>query len=205
MKKLVITSLATVGLALGAFAQGGIVVDNSQAAHGFVLGNSASFYDGPIGLQVWFQNGTTFQVSGINGQANNPGAAYSSLSSSGFTLATTFVNASSLAGGVSLGDLHIPGVTPGGSTVTLAIAAWQGSGAAFPTAGNGNGGVLAFYQPTADYTIVPTPTSPDLTAATGGFNTTDLHLNAVTAVPEPSTFALAGLGAAAMLIFRRRK
>jgi hypothetical protein len=33
-----------------------------------------------------------------------------------------------------------------------------------------------------------------------GFN-----LNMVTPVPEPSTFALAGLGAAALLIFRRRK
>jgi hypothetical protein len=38
--------------------------------------------------------------------------------------------------------------------------------------------------------------------ATTGFN--GLVLEAV-AVPEPSTFALAGLGAAALMIFRRRK
>jgi len=34
---------------------------------------------------------------------------------------------------------------------------------------------------------------------------TGLNLAAYTAVPEPATFALAGLGAAALVIFRRRK
>lgn len=48
----------------------------------------------------------------------------------------------------------------------------------------------------------PGSTTPSPSTVGAGF--TGLTLTA-TAVPEPSTFALAGLGAAALLIFRRRK
>jgi len=201
MKKTVLTSLATMGLALGAFAQGAISLDNSTANNGVKLNGDSLYYSGTAGVQVWYQNGTTFNLASINGQS--PAAAYGALSADGFTLATTFTGATLSAGGFSLGDLLIPGVTPAGSSVTLAIAAWQGSGATFN--GANNGGVLAFYQPTRDYVGSPTLSSPDLTAGPGGFNTTDLTLAPVSATPEPGTFALAGLGAAALLIFRRRK
>jgi len=210
MKKTILITLAAMGSAFGAFGQGAVGLDNSTAAEGIVLtgttGGSASglgFYSGTAGVEVWYKNGSAYDVSSLNGLFANPAAAYAKLTADGFTLATTFIGANVSGGGFGLGDLHIAGVSPAGSPITLAIASWQGSGATFQ--GAANGGVLGFIQPTADYTIAPTPTSPDLTAATGGFNTTDLRLNAITAVPEPSSFALAGLGAAAMLIFRRRK
>lgn len=211
MKKIVLTSLATMGLALGAFAQGGIVVDNSTSPNGITLsgtsGSSQSgfqYYDGTGGIQIWYQNGTTFNLNNINSLASTPGAQYAALSADGFTLATTFTGATISGGGVTLGDLHIAGVTPAGSSITLAFTAWQGAGTSFPTPG-GKAGTLAFYMPTADYTAQPTPTSPKISDAAGGFANVDLVLNTVEAVPEPSTFALAGLGAAALLIFRRRK
>jgi len=68
---------------------------------------------------------------------------------------------------------------------------------------NANGG-------TAYYSIVQT-TSPAFSqwttgsqAVTGGFGAVQIQLNP-TPTPEPTSFALAGLGAAALLIFRRRK
>jgi len=209
MKKTILTSLATMLLALGAFGQGGVILDNKSAARGITTGGN-NFYDGQAGIEIWYLNGSSYNLSSINGQAANPNAAYSQLSSSGFTLATSFQNQQIALGGFGLGGLNIPGVTPAGSPITMAVVAWQGTGSSF--GGATNGGVLAFYQPTVDYTAGPVPPIPsDLTAAfsgpgqPGGFNTTDLVLNPVTAVPEPSSFALAGLGAAAMLIFRRRK
>jgi len=196
------------GLALGAFAQGGLILDNNSAAHGIVIppatpGGTPTFYSGPAGLQVWYLNGSSYNLASLNGATAD--SAYSRLATDGFTLATTFTGANIGTGGFSLGNLQVAGVIPAGSTVTLAIAAWQGGGNNF---GTGNHGVLAFYQPTVDYTASPPPVPPDLTGALsgpstpGGFNTTDL---ALTAVPEPSSFALAGLGAAALFIFRRRK
>jgi len=210
MKKVILTSLATMGLALGAFAQGAVSIDNSGASEGLTdpaLGAAGTesgfqFYAGTAGVQVWFLNGTAYNVATINSLRANPAGAYSHLSGDGFTLATQFTGAAITSGGFSLGDAFMATVSPGGSKITMAIAAWKGSGASFA----GFGGVLAFQQPTRDYVAAPTLSSPDLTAATGGFNTTDLVLNSITAAtPEPSTFALAGLGAAALLIFRRRK
>jgi len=201
MKTKILTTLATMGFALGAFAQGSLILDNNQAAHGITT--SGGFYTGSAGLQVWYLNGSSYSLASLNGLSAD--AAYAKLTTDGFTLATTFTGATIGTGGFALGNLQIPGITPAGSTATLAIAAWQGSGATF---GSGNHGVLSFYQPLVDYTAQPPPVPGDLTAALsgpgtpGGFNTTDL---ALTAVPEPSSFALAGLGAAAMLIFRRRK
>jgi hypothetical protein len=208
MKKTILTSLATMLFALGAFAQGGVILDNKSAARGITTGGN-NFYDGSAGIEIWYLNGSSYNLSSINGQAANPSAAYSQLSSSGFTLATSFQNAQVALGGFGFGGLNIPGVTPAGSPITLAVVAFTGTGSSF--SGAANGGVLAFYQPTVDYTASPPPLPSDLTAAfsgpgqPGGFNTTDLVLNPITAVPEPSSFALAGLGAAAMLIFRRRK
>ncbi len=222
MKRTILTILAAMGMALGVFAQGAFVVDNLNCAGGIVVnGTSGTSLSGfgylsggsPAGLEVWYLNGTSFTLNTIN-QYNvgggNPSAAYAALSANSFTLATSFANKPINLGGFSLGQLNIPGVTAAGSAITVAIAAWDGSGSSF--AGGAHEGVLAFTIPTVDYTAQPPPTAKDLTTSTGqggsgpgGFNSFDLVLNAPSQVPEPSTFALAGLGAAALLIFRRRK
>jgi len=67
------------------------------------------------------------------------------------------------------------------------------SGVGFGAAGGGASGLPAFSLFGSTATAQGTPIS-------SGFD-----LFTVSAVPEPSTFALAGLGAAALVIFRRRK
>ena len=77
-------------------------------------------------------------------------------------------------------------------TFTMQTWAWYSVGNPTWQAATGNKGASQLF--TVNVTASPTPVNPTVFP---GF--------VVTAVPEPSTFALAGLGAAALLLFRRRK
>ena len=110
-------------------------------------------------------------------------------------------NNSSTPGIIRLGELDMPDVAPYGATVVIALAMWDTAATSFYNATYNQvppepSGVLAFVNPTADYTAVPTPVPPALSGWTS-----DLVL---AAIPEPSALALAGLGAAAWLLLRRR-
>jgi hypothetical protein len=218
MKTTLITILAILGTAVNVFAQGAISLSNVACNGGIVVngtsGSSLSgfgYLTGVGGLEVWFLNGTSFNVAAINQHnvgGGDPATAYAALSANSFTLAT---HVSTVAGGINVGSfalgyLDMATVSPAGSKVTLAIAAWDGSGGSF--SGADHSGVLAFAMQTVDYTRIPMPTPADFhdgVASTDGFNANDLVLNPQTQVPEPSTFALAGLAAAALLILRCRK
>lgn len=117
----------------------------------------------------------------------------------GYALQATFTAQNMTnPGGFALGEIDMPGVSPAGSTEAMALVVWTGSGSSFGSSSSLSG-VITFMNPTADYTAVPHPTPPSLTG--WGAYGQDLIL----VVPEPNTFALAGLGATALLIFRRRK
>jgi len=101
---------------------------------------------------------------------------------------------------------------PGQSGNTeLEVRVWQVSaGATWAAATGGGVGTAATYQGhggtqwgvsvpiTLNLPVAPTP-SPDMTGLTA------FQLTPVAPVPEPTTLALCGLGAAALLLFRRRK
>jgi len=88
------------------------------------------------------------------------------------------------AGSVAMG-------APAG-TFTMQTWAWYSVGGVTYAGTTGNKGASQLFQ--VAVTASPTPVNPTVFP---GFT--------VTAVPEPATFALAGLGAAALLLFRRRK
>ena len=189
-------ALAAFGPALGARAQGSVVIDNSQSTGRFAYGAPGHDYGGAYGVEVWMLT-LPAVPRGING-LNNPFAAYLAMREDGLRLQATFAdqNNSSTPGIIRLGEVDMPDVTPKGANVVIALAMWDSAGPTFESGALG-WGVLAFVNPTADYTAVPAPVPPALSGWTS-----DLVM--INPIPEPSVFALAAAAAAAWLLVRRR-
>ena len=135
------------------------------------------------------------------------------LTDAGFTptglIATNINTAGRIIGG---NNLAIPGAPLGGTRAIL-IRGWSANLGANWAAALANQGVIGGYFGSSsiasnfllggDGGSGNVPTSPAFGGASGiqsGFT-----LTYVPVVPEPSSMALAGLGAAALMIFRRRK
>lgn len=206
MKKLAITCAATLALALGAYAQGSINLDNSSTGlYGPAINAPGQYYSGTFGLELWELNATTVPA-GINVPmtAGYAVAAYNAMTNAGFTLEKTWANKTITtvnAGYIQLGEVDMANVSPKGGTVVLGLAMWNNAssswGAMLMSANSATrAGIIAFPTGTADYTAQPTPTPADIGP---GWNSVGTDL-VMMPVPEPGTFALAGLGAAALLI-----
>jgi hypothetical protein len=199
MKKSLL-AVATVGLTVAAFGQGAVILDNSSANGWLDIYSLGNHYYGPFGLELWYRNGTTADnaINLLNGV--NPSEAYSLLTADGFTLATHMTSKTTPWAGWAafIGEADMPGIdrTIANGTAVLGLAIWAGNGNSFLS--SYAGGVVTFVNPTSDYTIPPpnTPVPPALD------NWDD---SLIMGVPEPGTFALAGLGAALLSILRRRR
>ncbi len=191
MKKTLVT-LAVLATAVSVFAQGTVMFT------GFSSGNGVNW-------KVFQADGTT-PLSGANYFAqllSAPGLGQTAGFIEG-TPATTF-RTGSAAGYAALTTvtlLNVPGESMAG--VTFRVAAWDNTSGLYPTWSEAStawqNGLIAGGM------SVPS----DFTAKIGGNLTTPPYVTGLTSfniaiVPEPSSLALAGLGAAAMLIFRRRK
>jgi len=227
MKKLVLTVAATVAT-VAAFAQGRVQFA-TDASHLVYFDSSVAGKTN--GEAVWTGQGE----STINGTPYTFLADfYVGTSSTSLSLAssTTF-NATSPGKPGNL-NYAVPGVA-GGTTVYIVEQVRDSSGVAAPTLTSaqlalgstalGAASGASFYGISQEFSFVlgtSTASYPPMYVKTGslggGFSTWangtqdmsaygagSLGAVAVSAVPEPATFALAGLGAAAMVIFRRRK
>jgi hypothetical protein len=104
------------------------------------------------------------------------------------------------AGKFSGGTLTLTPLAAGGS-IDYVVMGWTGASTSFDAAltANAMANVSAkFASTTGNPNATPIPGTPTPIADTFAGMT-------LSPIPEPSTFALAGLGAAALLIFRRRK
>jgi len=181
MKKLIATTLATVA-SLAAFGQGTL--------------NFANLNGTAVNAPVTLSDGTTKLAGAQYMAALFAGASAGSMSQ---VATTPFVSAGYFLGGTTV----IPGVAPG-ATAFVAIEVWNTTAGATFAAAQGSGqanawGIFSTASLTTPLQVKladPGSSPPGTPTALAGL--TPLSLNG--AVPEPSTLALAGLGAAAMLI-----
>jgi len=188
MKKILLT-MAAVGLAASVFAQGTVVFNNFVGATGLVQ------IDG-----VTAASGTQITVQLLYGA---PGSAFADLTALTPVFTTTLVQDGKFYDATTRA---LTGITAGsGSADTtmnavLAIQGWVGDAADWDTAvaaGAKVGQTAVFDNPTGG------GGAPPAAAANLVGWMADNPLN-LTIVPEPTTFALLGLGALGMLAFRRK-
>jgi hypothetical protein len=207
MKKLILTS-AMVVASMAAFAQGKINLINDSASlvmlsqSNQVSAADASLRGQPIGNSTPLPSGVTL-TAGIWG-----GASVSSL----FFYSATALNSSTAGSAGVIGPMHVllsspvingiaNGTPIGASTPWFDVRVWDASYATYDLALQAGAytGAGAPFQMNPGSSIAYVNTSP-------GVNSTwSEGAIFVSQVPEPASFAFAGLAGAAMLIFRRRK
>jgi len=207
MKK-ILTLTALIAASAGAYAQGLVSFNNTggdMSAVSVVTNSSPSGYAyGPLTFSLWANSTASSLPSDLSAHT----ATVEQLIADGFSQVgpllqgtVTAVNSGYLSAGASYNVPTINGVA--GGSALLAVVGWTGNATTLAAAETGGAlvGAVAFLQTTTGNPLSAPPGTPsDLT----GWNATGLNLNLV-AVPEPATFALAGLGIASMLIARRRK
>ena len=189
--------LALVGLGLRAVAQGYFFLDTHYGVTNRVdIDSPGNRYSGTFWLELWMLNSADLPA-GLNLVASQSGvAAYQSLSALGFLREQTFVNQSMDQGQLNLGT-PLLGDAPGGTTLVVALAAWNTSApswAAMLAGANAStrAGLIAFVQPVTDPAGTPeVPAAP----LAWGVNQDLVMLQ----VPEPGVLGLVGLGAALLL------
>ena len=175
--------LNTLGTSFRAQVYGPQVADPGASLHGQSPAGvppGSTAYTGPL------LAGTGFSFAVYAGPSGTPEGSLA-------LLITVPFRTGGAAGLISpLPDFIVPGV-PTGQAATLQVRAWD----------NSTGGTFALATVRGASELFQSGLlggginfSPDMVGWTS-FN--------IAAVPEPSTFVLAGLGAAALLIFRRRK
>ena len=224
MKKILTTLAIASAVAFSASAQGLISFNNSSTASTKISTNS------PSGLA-----GNIANVGGVNGyyyalfaSASATAVNGSSAATSGSTTTSTYVfndnawsfaamatNGATRAGQVSgSGSVAISGIA-GGNTSQFVVVGWSGN------IGSTVASLISYLaNPTFNAWVGQSAVSGAMTLGNGSSIPTVLvfqgnapalqgftlgQISGVAAVPEPGTMALAALGGASLLLFRRKK
>jgi hypothetical protein len=188
MKRILLTSIAA-GCSLAAFGQGQVVFENFNNSNANITLNTSSPANA---APVTSGHGFAVALLWYNG--------------SSFQIVATSQTSGGLAGTFNGGTVTLPGFQASG---TFEVEGWYGatqnyaSYAAAQAAGGSYLGITTSFTAAEAESPAPTPTmviGGEGTPPPGAWNG-DLVL----VVPEPSTIALGGLGAAALLLFRRKK
>jgi hypothetical protein len=201
MKKLILTTLMTVAAA-GAFAQGTVNFLNDTVTLSTPPDRFIRFGTAQGALAGTPAFGTNIQVQLYYGASTAPENALIAVTTAPARLRAS---TSTATGTWSAGGFRtLTGFDFGAGTVNLQLRAWDiNLGATYELAAQNP----LFQQSLSGKSSVFAYLIPASSGAPGGDfvmkNFTSFAVDAI--IPEPSTFALAGLGAAALLIFRRRK
>jgi len=184
MKKVILSAALVAGISAKLLAQGLVHIDDFGGG-GIIQvqsGTNAPAPDNRADITLELMGGASAGSLSVLGIVSNVGQG-----------AGLFYDSTS-AGSDGQGDYAVTGVAPGG-TAFYEVLGWEGSAstyAAAQAAGVALGQTAVFSQTTGGGAL-PVPSlsgMPNLVLAT---------------VPEPTTLALCGLGAASLLLFRRKK
>lgn len=204
MKKY-LSILALTAIATGAFAQGTLIFGNNGSTLVRQGGTSttdasatAVAANGAVVELAWAASSATYVPwnVGMNETAwlaANPGWA----------VLTGPVNIAPIAGRFS-GGTFTANTAPAGALIQAVVLGWTGGGS-FDAAWASGTSYTAIGPAFTVQTGNPTTTPPGTAAPIVSSTATPFTGLTLVQVPEPATFALAGLGAAALFIFRRRK
>jgi hypothetical protein len=206
MKKTIV--LAMVGLAsavaTSSYGQSVILLNNYTSSGPYV--NYGAGSDGALGTGVTsaYKMGLYYALGNITGSvaADPTGIAIPStlgaliLGSGSGSTATFQTSAFGTLGAAVAGSVYnVPGTSGnGGETITLEIIAYEGASYAAAT----ERGHSAAFTLVTSANSSPTPVT--ITPGMPGFS-----VFAVSAIPEPTTLALGGLGLAALILARRKQ
>jgi len=184
MKKVILTAVLAAGISAKLLAQGLVHIDDFGGG-GIILvqtGTNAPVPDNRVDLSLELMGGTSASNLTVLGIVSGVGQG-----------GGLFYDATS-AGVDGAGDYAVNGVAPGG-TAFYEVLGWEGSAstyAAAQAAGVALGQTAVFSQTTGGGAL-PVPSLSGMPNLVLGV------------VPEPTTLALCGLGAASLLLFRRKK
>ena len=203
MKKLLLTLTVVAASALTMYGQGRVLFNNLSAASGITVGAAnQGATGGTPGQNVGANYSVQLMWAPVGTYATDTAFAAAALGSSAATAFFGTTGGGPATDGAGLfdgGTIPNPvGTSMPAGAYSMMARAWFNGGQyatydAAKTAGRNTGYSMFNLTATAFPAGAPNTVFTPFTVGSAG------------TVPEPSTFALAGLGAAALLLFRRRK